>query len=381
LERAELTAWLRLTLTPGVGNDTARKLLAAFGSANAVFEQSQAALRQLGSDRLVSAITTEPPKLAELLQATTDWLTAGDDRAVAPIGSALYPTALLNIEDPPLVLYMMGSQLISAQAATNLVANNLAIVGSRNPTPQGEQNARQFAKAFAEQGLCIVSGLALGVDGAAHDGALSGGGTTIAVVGTGLDRVYPKKHLTLAHRITANGLIISEFPIGTPPINANFPKRNRIISGLSVGTLVVEAALKSGSLITARLASEQGKDVFAIPGSIHSPQSRGCHYLIKQGAKLVETAQDVMEELRIPLSAIAPPIQDDDEAPEGFSSSSPEGDSSFLSALGFDIVSLDALQARTGLPTPELQAKLLELELDGFVMRLPGGLFQRMAVV
>jgi DNA processing protein len=373
LERAELTAWLRLTLAPGVGNDTARKLLAAFGSAEAVFDQSEAALRQLGGSKLVSAVQGESPKLAGLLQATVDWLAGGDDRAVAPIGSALYPVALLNIEDPPLVLYMMGSQLNVAQTAPENIALNLAMVGSRNPTPQGETNARQFAKAFASQGLCIVSGLALGVDGAAHDGALLGGGTTIAVVGTGLDRVYPKKHLALAHRIAANGLIISEFPIGTPPLNANFPKRNRIISGLSVGTLVVEAALKSGSLITARLASEQGKDVFAIPGSIHSPQSRGCHYLIKQGAKLVETAQDVMEELRIPLGFIStvPNDQDDDEPPEG--------DSSFLSALGFDIVSLDALQARTGLPTPALQAKLLELELDGFVMRLPGGLFQRMA--
>ena len=373
MERAELTAWLRLTLTPGVGNDTARKLLAAFGSAEAVFEQSEAALRQLGSDKLVRAITVEPLKLPDLLQATVDWLAGGDDRAVAPIGSAHYPAALLNIEDPPLVLYMLGSQLNMAQAAINNVALNLAIVGSRNPTPQGEANARQFAKAFAEQGLCIVSGLALGVDGAAHDGALLGGGQTIAVVGTGLDRVYPKKHLALAHRIAANGLIISEFPIGTPPLTANFPKRNRIISGLSVGTLVVEAALKSGSLITARLASEQGKDVFAIPGSIHSPQSRGCHYLIKQGAKLVETAQDVMEELKIPLSSMTPMMDDDDEY-------QPEGDASFLSALGFDIVSLDALQARTGLPTPELQAKLLELELDGFVTRLPGGLFQRMSI-
>ncbi len=378
MESAELKAWLRLTLTPGVGNDTARKLLAAFGSAQAVFEQSPAALRQLGSDKLVHAVTTEPPKLADLLQATVAWLAGGADRVVAPIGSAHYPAALLDIEDPPLVLYMMGmlvSQENKAQAAPENIANslvvNLAMVGSRNPTPQGEANARQFAKAFASQGLCIVSGLALGVDGAAHDGALLGGGMTIAVVGTGLDRVYPKKHLALAHRIAASGMIISEFPIGTPPLNANFPKRNRIISGLSVGTLVVEAALKSGSLITARLASEQGKDVFAIPGSIHSPQSRGCHYLIKQGAKLVETAQDVMEELRIPLLSTGSLLDDDDEPPEG--------DSSFLSALGFDIVSLDALQARTGLPTPELQARLLELELDGFVRRLPGGLFQRQA--
>ena len=375
MERAELAAWLRLTLTPGVGNDTARKLLAAFGSAEAVFEQSSAALRQIGNDKLASAITTEPLKLPDLLQATLDWLAGGDDHVVAPIGSAHYPAALLDIEDPPLVLYMLGSQLNIGHTAPYLIANNLAIVGSRNPTPQGEANARQFAKAFAGQGLCIVSGLALGVDGAAHDGALLGGGTTIAVVGTGLDRVYPKKHLALAHRIAANGLIISEFPIGTPPLTANFPKRNRIISGLSLGTLVVEAALKSGSLITARMASEQGKDVFAIPGSIHSPQSRGCHYLIKQGAKLVETAQDVMEELKIQPSSISHADLSADDGDEA-----PQGDSSFLSALGFDIVSLDALQARTGLPTPQLQAKLLELELDGFVMRLPGGLFQRMSI-
>ena len=375
MEHAELSAWLRLTLSPGVGNDTARKLLAAFGSAQAVFEQSEAALRQLGTDRLVRAILGEPPKLAELLQATTHWLAGSQDqvsRVVAPIGSAHYPAALLNIEDPPLVLYMMGAFINNEQLAPENIAKNLAMVGSRNPTPQGETNARQFAKAFAERGLCIVSGLALGVDGAAHDGALLGGGTTIAIVGTGLDRVYPKKHLALAHRIAANGLIISEFPIGTPPLNANFPKRNRIISGLSVGTLVVEAALKSGSLITARLASEQGKDVFAIPGSIHSPQSRGCHYLIKQGAKLVENAQDVMEELKLPFSSSVLPPGDDGEEPS-------KGDSSFLSALSFDLVSLDALQARTGLPTPELQAKLLELELDGFVRRLPGGLFQRQA--
>ena len=386
MERAELSAWLRLTLTPGVGNDTARKLLAAFGSAQAVFEQSSAALRQLGNDRLVAAITTEPPKLAALLLATQAWLAGSDNRAVAPLGSALYPAALLAIEDPPLVLYMMGAAIKRAPSATFSVASSLSIVGSRNPTPQGQTKARQFAKAFAEQGVCIVSGMALGIDGAAHDGALLGasagaspdsvgdGCATIAVVGTGLDRVYPKKHLALAHRIAANGLLISEFPIGTPPLTANFPKRNRIISGLSVGTLVVEAALKSGSLITARLASEQGKDVFAIPGSIHSPQSRGCHYLIKQGAKLVETAQDVMEELKIPLSSAAQAVADDEEAPD---SNAPEA--SFMAALGYDIVSLDAIQARTGMPTPELQAKLLELELDGFVTRLPGGLFQRMS--
>ncbi len=380
MERAELHAWLRLTLAPGIGNTTARKLLAAFGSPEAIFTQTDVALRQLGSSKLVAAVRHQSEGLPALLDSTLAWLAGGDDRHIAALGDATYPVGLLNIEDPPLMLYMLSGQLKRAQAAINNVASNLAIVGSRNPTPQGEGNARQFAKAFAGQGLCIVSGMALGVDGAAHDGALlgalEGSCATIAVVGTGLDRVYPKKHLALAHRIVAQGMIISEFPIGTPPLTANFPKRNRIISGLSQGTLVVEAALKSGSLITARLASEQGKDVFAIPGSIHSPQSRGCHYLIKQGAKLVENAEDVMEELHVAYPKVAATA---DVAADGDDEADPaEGqESALLAALGFDIVSLDALQARTGLPTPDLQAQLLELELYGLVTRLPGGLFQR----
>lgn len=377
MERDELQAWLRLTLSPGAGNETARKLLATFGSAQAIFEQRSTTLNQLGSEKLSRAIQEVPPALAALLQATLDWLAASDERQIVTLGDAGYPASLLDIADPPLMLYMMGVLAKRAQPAIENIAPpvqpRLAIVGSRNPTPQGEVNARQFAKTFGASGLCIVSGLALGVDGAAHDGAMLGGGNTIAVVGTGLDRVYPKKHLELAHRIAAQGMIVSEFPLGTPPLNANFPKRNRIISGLSQGVLVVEAALKSGSLITARLAAEQGKEVFAIPGSIHSPQSRGCHALIKQGAKLVETAQDVLEELRLPsVQAPENPPGADDEAP---------ADSAFLAALGFDVVSLDALQARTGLPTPELQARLLELELDGHLTRLPGGLFQRITQV
>ena len=377
----ELRAWLRLALTPGVGNATARKLLTAFGSAQDIFEQSSAALQKLGSDKLARTLRSEPPGLAAQLQTTMDWLKAGDDRRIAVLGDPAYPQALLDIEDPPLMLYMLGTLASSAHSATEKIANSLAIVGSRNPTPQGEINARQFAKAFGSAGICVVSGLALGIDGAAHDGAMLGGGETIAVVGTGLDRVYPKRHLDLAHRIARQGMIISEFPLGTPPLTANFPRRNRIISGLSRGTLVVEAALQSGSLITARLAAEQGKEVFAIPGSIHSPQSRGCHALIKQGAKLVEVAQDVLEELRlVPASASAaadtlqaPPQGDEaDEAAGAY-------DDPLLVALGFDAVSLDALQARTGLDTAHLQAGLLELELDGQVARLPGGLFQRMA--
>ena len=377
MDSEELLAWLRLTLSPGVGNTAARKLLATFGSAQAIFDQSSSALRQLGSDKMASILQSEPPNLAAQLQTTVQWLQDGEDRRVVTLGDAAYPVALLDIEDPPLMLYMLGVQANPAYAATKTIANKLAIVGSRNPTPQGESNAREFARAFGGAGLCVVSGLALGIDGAAHDGAMLGGGDTIAVVGTGLDRVYPKKHLALAHRIARQGMLVSEFPLGTPPLMGNFPRRNRIISGLSLGTLVVEAALKSGSLITARLAAEQGKEVFAIPGSIHSPQSRGCHALIKQGAKLVEVAQDVLEELHF-----ATRVADD---PSGGSADAEEGDAPgnsdppLLAALGFDAVSLDALQARTGLDTARLQAQLLELELEGQVARMPGGLFQRLA--
>lgn len=254
---------------------------------------------------------------------------------------------------------------------------HVAVVGSRNPTPQGLFNAREFARALAQSGLTVVSGLALGVDGAAHEGALQGAATdrpaTLAVVGTGLDRVYPRQHLELAHRVARHGFLVSEFSLGTPALAPNFPRRNRLIAGLSQATLVVEAALKSGSLVTARLASEQGREVLAIPGSIHAPQSRGCHALIKQGAKLVESAEDVLQELRAPAvgrngvgcPAPAPVLPRGDE------------DAALLAQLGHDPVSLDALLARTGFDTATLQARLLELELAGAVARLPGGLFQR----
>ena len=373
----ELLAWLRLTLSPGVGNTAARKLLATFGSAQGIFDQSSATLRQLGSDKLAGVLKSEPATLAAQLQTTQEWLQSGEDRYVVTLGDDAYPTALLDIEDPPLMLYMLGVLANRANTATKTIADSLAIVGSRNPTPQGESNAREFARAFGGAGLCVVSGLALGIDGAAHDGAMLGGGDTIAVVGTGLDRVYPKKHLALAHRIAQQGMLVSEFPLGTPPLMSNFPRRNRIISGLSRGTLVVEAALKSGSLITARLAAEQGKDVFAIPGSIHSPQSRGCHALIKQGAKLVEVAQDVLEELHFP-SVAADAMQSGGFSTADDATVSPSA-GPLLAALGYDAVSLDALQARTGLDTAGLQSQLLELELGGHVARLPGGLFQRLA--
>jgi DNA processing protein len=257
------------------------------------------------------------------------------------------------------------------------LGRSIAMVGSRNPTAQGEQTARGFARAFGEAGITVISGLALGIDGAAHMGALEAGGapdrpSTVAVMGTGVDRIYPARHRELAHAIASHGLIVSEYPLGTPPLSQNFPKRNRIIAGLSRGTLVVEAALGSGSLITARLAAEQGREVFAIPGSIHSPQSRGCHALIRQGAKLVESVGDVLEELRFEDAAATTGAQ---AAPAG----DPVGESGLLADLGFDPVSLDALCARTGYGAAELQARLLELELEGRVARLPGGLFQRIA--
>lgn len=377
----ELRAWLRLILTPGVGNETARHLLRACASPQAIFAQEPEALAALGTPRLGQALAREPEELAEQLDRTVAWLAGSTDRCVLTLGDAGYPKSLLDTEDPPLMLYLLGSLARSPRAFEAQPC--LAIVGSRNPTPQGVIHARQFARFFSESGLCVVSGLALGVDGAAHEGALQGGSPTIAVVGTGLDRVYPKKHLELAHRIAAQGLLVSEFPLGTPPLNANFPRRNRIISGLSLGTLVVEAALQSGSLITARLAAEQGKDVFAIPGSIQSQQSRGCHLLIRQGAKLVESAQDVLEELSLlvvqPSARSGAEVEDelDEQARQGLALGTPAA--GLLEALGFDASSLDALQARTGWPTAQLQAELLGLELDGEIARLPGGLFVRVS--
>lgn len=394
MDKEELSAWLRLTLSSGVGNETARKLLAALGLPQAIFAQTAATLQQIVSPAQARALLTVPPGLDALLDTTWQWLQTPDPsgcgRTILTLGDAHYPASLLDMADPPLMLYLMGACVLqkntpsaptpSAQAATQSIADKLtrciAIVGSRNPTPQGEDNARQFARHFSAAGLTVVSGLALGIDGAAHTGALEGAaahpGTlaTVAVVGTGLDRVYPRQHLALAHGIAQRGLLISEYPLGTPPLAANFPKRNRIIAGLSLGTLVVEAAQPSGSLITARLAAEQGKEVFAIPGSIHAPQSRGCHALIKQGAKLVESAQDVLEELRLPGA--------DTPTPSTAQLFSPNPENEVLEALGFDPAGLDALVARTGIDAATLQVRLLELELQGQVARLPGGLFQRM---
>lgn len=368
MQRDELAGWLRLALTWEVAGAPARRLLASFGLPSTLLRQDDDALAQVVGKDAAAALRREPKDFAERLAATFAWLEKDPDhRDVLTLADPEYPPALLATEDPPLVLYRLGRLEAPPQRA-------LAVVGSRNPTPQGLVNARQFARAFAEAGVTVVSGLALGVDGAAHEGALEAAAegmlATIAVVGTGLDRVYPKRHLELAHRIAERGTILSEYPLGTPPLAQNFPRRNRLIAALSQGTLVVEAALQSGSLITARLAAEQGREVFAIPGSIHSPQARGCHALLRQGAKLVESAQDVLEDLRLAMPARAA------AAPE----EEPEGERHpVLEGMGFDPVGLDALIARTGIPAPLLQAQLLELELAGYVARLPGGLFQRVS--
>ncbi len=363
MDREELGAWLRLLETPQVGRVTARKLLAAFGSPDAVIHATSAARGAVVGDGQARALASPPESLASLVNTTFDWLAAdtAPARAVIVLGDPRYPKLLLEAADPPLLLYAQGRvDLLQADA--------LAVVGSRNPTPQGTENARAFSAHLSQAGLTVVSGMALGIDTAAHHGALEGSAGTIAVVGTGLDRVYPSRNLKLAHRIASNGLMLSEYPLGTPPLPAHFPPRNRIIAGLAWGTLVVEAALQSGSLITARLASEAGRDVFAIPGSIHSPQSRGCHALIKQGAKLVETAQDILEELGLADADSNRPATAVDAGP---------GDP-LLAALGFDPVTLDALVARTGRPTAELNVRLLDLELAGLIERLPGQRFQRL---
>ncbi len=364
--RDELAAWLQLVETPQVGRESARRLLAAFGSPEAAVTASFDSHCRVVGESTARALMATPAHFAALLDRTLDWLadpSVGGGRTVIALGDPRYPPSLLEAADPPLLLYAQGD-------VKWLHADAVAIVGSRNPTPQGALNARDFARALGEAGWVVVSGLALGIDGAAHEGALAAAAGTIAVVGTGLDRVYPKRHLDLAHRIARSGLMLSEYAIGTPALPHHFPQRNRLIAALSRGTLVVEAALQSGSLITARLALEAGRDVFAIPGSIHAPQSRGCHALIKQGAKLVESASDVLDEL--PSLATA-------RARAAASVASTSTSDPLLALMGHELMSLDALVARTGWSAHALNVRLLELELNGQVARLPGQLFQRIA--
>ena len=374
----ELTARLALNRVAGVGSVTYLNLLQYFDAASAIFNANRQQLSCVPgvtpevADAIVRGI--EATNVAEDIQ----WLQENASHHVIYLTQADYPVLLAQIHRPPPVLFLKGDVSL-------LHTVQLAIVGSRNPTPGGLENARAFARNLASTGLTITSGLATGIDGAAHQGALdvtsvaseiTHKGRTIAVAATGLDRIYPSRHRQLAHNIAQHGLLVSEFPVGTGPLQANFPRRNRIISGLSIGILVVEAARRSGSLITARYAMEQGREVFAIPGSIHSPLSRGCHWLIRQGAKLVETAEDIAEE----VLPILPVMYEDgvtkaDQA-EVHSDLS-KAQQELLDAIGFDPVSLDILLSRTGLEIDELSASLSEIELKGLIDVLPGGLFSR----
>jgi DNA processing protein len=352
---------------PGLGARTLIDLVEGHGGAQRALSAGRNAWKRAGASDVACKALEQVDEAR--LDADLQWL-GQPRRGLIVWTDPNYPKPLRNIAHPPAALFWRGD-------ASLLDDPQLAIVGSRNATPQGLENARAFAAEFARRGLAITSGLALGVDGEAHRGALSGGGVTIAVCATGLDRVYPARHKELAEDIENRGLLMSEFAPGTPPRAEHFPQRNRLICGLALGVLVVEAARESGSLITARLAAEQGREVFAIPGSIHNPMSRGCHQLIRQGAKLVETADDVLEELAAPLGAWlrARPAQ----PPSAAAGAVPEnGHDAVLAALGDDVLTLDALVERTKLPVDQLNARLLQLEMEGRIGSVPGGRFMRL---
>lgn len=353
----ERAAWLRLTLAAGIGAAAQRQLLAQFGGAQAIFDGGAAALsRSIGS---TSAQQLFDARLAEPIASALRWSDQPGNRLLT-LADPDYPQTLLETPNPPTLLYAKGR--------TDLLAERcIAIVGSRSPTPQGARDAEAFAQALADAGITVVSGLALGIDGAAHRGALRGRGGTVAVVGTGIDRVYPARHRDLARAIAENGCLLSEFPLGSAALRNHFPRRNRIIAGLARGVLVVEAAHASGSLITARLAADAGRDVFAIPGSIHSPLSKGCHRLIKDGAKLVDDVRDILDEL-------AP----GETASRRVSQPQPADPGGLLLALGHEACDIDTLLARTGMSPEGLAAALLHLELEGRLAALPGGRYQRL---
>ena len=358
-----LTARALLARTPALTAIDARALLRAAGgelaraASGAVLRE--VALPDAAREFLRSASTDH-------VAADVEWLEASGARIVLA-SDADYPPLLLAAPGAPAALYVLGS--VGA-----LSAPQLAMVGSRSATAAGRATAREFAAFFARAGLTISSGLATGIDAASHEGALAGGGLTVAVCATGLDRVYPREHRALAQRIAAHGALLSELPPGTAPLKENFPRRNRLIAALSLGTLVVEAARKSGSLITARHAADYGREVFAIPGSIHSPLSRGVHGLIKDGAHLVEEAADVLSQLRIPQPSPAVATQ------SASAPAAPELDKEYemlLDALGFEPATMDVLVARTELPGESVASMLLILELQGRVATSPGGRYSR----
>ena len=357
----DIESWLQLCLIQGVGDESVRRLLVAFGSPEAVLSAPTTALERVVRKPIAKHIKNgaDPDKVTTALT----WL-KDTANSIITLADHDYPKQLLNIADPPPLLYFKGKREL-------LKKSSLAVVGSRNATPQGLSNAEAFAESISNAGICILSGMALGIDTAAHRGGLRGSAASIAVVGTGLDIVYPARNRPLAHQLAKDGALISELPLGTPAIGKNFPRRNRIISGMSQGCLVVEAAMRSGSLITAQQALEQGREVLAIPGSIHSPLSKGCHALIKQGAKLVESTQDILDELNYP--AIDQKRQENNIV----SSESADENSWLLKCLGHDVADVDTLCVRSGLTVESVSAMLLTLELDGQIASLPGGCYQR----
>jgi DNA processing protein len=408
----DFSAWLRLANASGLSPIALRALLTEFGSPQAVLNRSFSALAAIAGEKAARAVLAPPPSselgsFDECLERTLEWASQAGNTIVTLADSA-YPPALLSMPDPPPLLYVKGRLAL-------LQTRAVAIVGSRSATPQGLDDARRFAHALSNAGLAVVSGLAQGIDGAAHRGGLSGPGGTIAVIGTGADVVYPSAHHALAHEIAENGTIVSEWPLGTPPRSANFPQRNRLIAGLVSGVLVVEAAMRSGSLITARLANEMGRDVFALPGSIHAPLARGCHRMIKQGAKLVETPDDILEEFGFTVASeetIPKPRKREKKSGIGkgepiepasgefalelqgkgdllkkpatasWASASarpanPDADR-LLDALGHSPATLEILAERTEMDGATLQSLLLHLELTGRIGALPGGRFTRL---
>ncbi len=362
--KEEAAAWCTLLRAPGIGCQTLNPLIAHAGSARALIAAPPA---------------DSPARLREYLRRPDQAGVAQDMAWLAQPGNHLltlsdpaYPARLRAIPNPPSALFVHGDPAL-------LGMPQLAIVGSRNPSTGGRRNAHDFAAHLAAAGLVISSGLAIGIDAEAHRGALDADGLTLAVTGTGLDRVYPARNQSLAHAIASDGALVSEFPTGTPPMPGNFPRRNRILAGLAIGALVVEAAPQSGSLITARLAAENGREVFAIPGSIHNPLSRGCHALIRDGAKLVETGDHILEELAGLLDLSPPRTMQHDPAASGDDDLDPQH-RRVLDALGFDPATTDELVARTGFPAGEVSSILLLLEMQGHVSSSPGGLFTRLGI-
>jgi DNA processing protein len=355
--RADTRAWLGLTLVPGIPPAKQRALLDKFRTPQAIIDAPAPSVSYVAGPKIAELIAQGPQ--ASIVDATLRWLAKPGCQLVT-INDAAYPKALREIADPPAVLYVQGRVELLDRPA-------FAIVGSRNATPQGLRDAHAFARALSEEGLAIVSGLALGIDAAAHRGGLAAAGSSIAVMGTGPDIVYPRRNLELAHALAAQGCLASEFPVGMPSLAGNFPRRNRLISGLARGVLVVEAALRSGSLTTARFALEQNREVFAIPGSIHSPLAKGCHWLIKEGAKLVESADDILAELGIAVA----------RAGAAGAQTQVEETDPVLDAMGFAPASIDQLAQRTGLDAATLAAQLVRLEIEAGVVALPGGWFQR----